>query len=126
MSGRLKMLSTGAFCIEYPNGVYIRWTPGNDENAKKPKDWVKSDLPNQTQVPANSVQSLIRSRAQFSSEARLKDKKVEIPGQLDDGGSIVIGYVKGSPPETLSDVEKQEAIKTLETWKRSYLQSGYT
>ncbi len=126
MSGRLTRLPTGNFCIEYQRGVYVKWSPGDPANEVKPLNWIESALPGQEQVPENMVRTLIGSQACFLRQSRVTEKNIDMVGQLSDGGTITVAYVKGRPAQVMSEAECEEGIDILTTWIRSYLQSDFS
>ena len=124
MTGRLKQLDDGRFCVEYSDrGVYVAWRPGESANAAKPMAWIAGDHPRQPQVPVNKLRDVIGSKARFFDRARIAKNKVEIPGHLDDGGSITIVYAIGRPPRDLTETERDEGANILKEWTHSYLRN---
>jgi len=79
--------------------------------------------PRLEQVPENMLRTLIGTEARFEDSLRFEERKVELRGRLDDGGTITIGYVKGVPPQILSESNRVAAAETLQQWARSYLRS---
>jgi len=123
MTGFLKRIGD-KFTVEYgDSGVYVRWRPGDASNAEKPAQWVNDAFPRQEQVPENMLRSLIGTEARFEDSVRFEERKAELRGKLDDGGTITIGYVKGIPPQILSESDRTDAAETLRQRAHSYLRS---
>jgi hypothetical protein len=125
------MLTTGIlnkngdkFVVEYESrGIYVQWLPGEAGTAAKPERWIRDALPGLAQAPEHILRDLIGSRARFSDATRVKERTVELPGKLDDGGTISIGYFKGRPAQVLSADDLAEASVRLKEWANSYLRS---
>lgn len=123
MTGRLKLISD-KFTAEYEDrGVYVQWQPAEAANVEKPAQWIKDALPRQAQVPENMLRHLIGSEARFQEMPRFEERRVELRGKLDDGGTITIGYFKGIPAQVLSQSDREDAAETLQQWAHSYLRS---
>jgi hypothetical protein len=123
MTGVLKRLGD-KFTVEYADrGVYVQWLPGEAANAEKPTHWINAAWPRQEQVPENVLRTLMGTKARFEDRPRFEERKVELRGNLDDGGTITIGYVKGTPPQILSESDRAAAAETLQQWAHSYLRS---
>ena len=123
MTGLLK-LTSDKFTIEYEDrGVYVQWQPGEAANAEKPAQRIKDALPRQEQVPENMLRDLIGTEARFQETPRFEERKVELRGKLDDGGTITIGYFKGIPAQVLSESDREVGAETLRQWAHSYLRS---
>src|SRR5258708_3546961 len=112
------------FIVEYVDlGIYVQWQPGETANAEQPTRWIKGALPRQEQVPVSMLRSLIGSEARFSDTPRFEERKVELRGKLDDGGSITIVYFKGIPAQVMSESDRADATEKLQQWAHSYLRS---
>ncbi len=117
MVGCLK-IDGNRFCVEYADRhVQVFWSPGAPEAAAKAKRWFVEALPRKEKVPEAMLRSLIGCDATFESGSIRKDKAVERPGKLSDGGSIKLVYFK---QETLDDDDYREAIEKLAMWVISY------
>lgn len=124
MTGRLKPLGNGSFCVEYDErGVHVTWTPGVVANASKPNAWIADSHPQMQQLPEHMLRDIIGSKAHFSEKARIAERHVDLPGRLKDGGTITIGYSKGVPPRLLMESEQEEGVETVKEWARSYLRN---
>jgi hypothetical protein len=124
MTGRLIQIPGPNFCVTYKDrSVYVRWWPGDAANERKPAAWIKEALPGWEQVPENMLRDLIGSEARFQDTPRFEERKVELLGELDDGGQIRLGYCKGTPPQALSESERADAAETLQQWAHSHLRS---
>jgi hypothetical protein len=124
MSGRLKLLRNGRFCLDFEEqGISIVWTPGEAENGNTARRWVENHPEFRPLVPENVLRDLIGSPARFSTHARIDQKSVELPGQLDDGGHITISYFKGIPRRDLMVSEQEEGVETVKQWANSYLRN---
>jgi hypothetical protein len=123
MAGVLKS-TNDKFIVEYADrGICVQWLPGETINAEKPMRWIKEALPRQEQVPESMLRSLIGSEARFSDTPRFEERKVELQGKLDDGGTIAIVYFKGIPAQVLSESDRADAAVKLQQWAHSYLRS---
>jgi hypothetical protein len=123
MTGFLKWTSD-KFIVEYVDrGIYVEWMPGDAANAEKPTQWIEEALPRQEQVPENMLRNLIGSNARFSDAPRFEERKAELRGKLDDGGTIAIVYFKGGPTQVLLESDRADAAEKLQQWAHSYLRS---
>jgi hypothetical protein len=112
------------FVVEYESrGIYVQWLPGEAATAAKPERWIRDAFPRPAQAPEHILRDLIGSRARFSDVTRVQERTVELPGKLDDGGTISIGYFKGRPAQVLSAADLAEAPERLREWANSYLRS---
>jgi hypothetical protein len=123
MAGILKS-KNDKFIVEYRDrDIYVQWVPGDTVNVEKPMRCIKEALPRQEQVPESMLRSLIGSEARFSDTPRFEERKVELQGKLDDGGTIAIVYYKGTPARVLSESDRADAAVKLQQWAHSYLRS---
>jgi hypothetical protein len=76
MTGRLKQLSGGHFCVEFQErGVYVTWKPVDKLNARKPSAWIIQDHPSQPQFPENMLRDIISSKSRLIKKPALKKTK---------------------------------------------------
>jgi hypothetical protein len=123
MVGGLKS-ENDKFTVEYVDrGICVQWRPGDTANAEKPTRWIKEAFPQQEQVPESMLRSLIGSVARFSDVPRFEERKAELRGKLDDGGTIAIVYFKGIPAQVLSESDRADAAEKLQQWAHSYLRA---
>ena len=64
------------------------------------------------------LRDLIGSDARFPDKPRFEERKVELRGKLDDGGTITISCFKRVPAQVLSESDREDAAETLQQWRR--------
>lgn len=117
MVGLLKIVRD-RFCVEYADRrVQVLWRPDAPEAIAKAERWFAEALPRQQKIPETMLPLLIGCNAKFASGTIRKDREVEQPGALSDGGTIKLVYFQRDP---LSDDDYREAVETLATWLSSY------